>query len=91
MLAPGPWVDWECIIKILRGELLQVEEFPQFPAFAFLIRGDAWPWPIFKSGRMAGPEIESLFAVAGLEFARLEEYREKYCVNLPPPSHEVLH
>ena len=57
MLIPGPLVEWECILKILRGEGLLVLEFPQFPSYAFLIRGDAPPWPILRSGRLAGPKL----------------------------------
>jgi hypothetical protein len=90
MLVPGPLVEWKCILSILRGEGLLVLEFPQFPIYAFLIRGDAPPWPITKTGRLAGPEIRSLFEVAGLDFDRLSELERKHCGEAPPPPGPTL-
>jgi len=38
MLVPGPWLDSDCLIKILAGEQLELEEFGPF---VMLLRGDA--------------------------------------------------
>jgi hypothetical protein len=85
MLVPGPFVDSECIIKILKGNALLVEEFPQIPRIAFLIRGDLAPWPIFKSERMNLVEIAALFGVAGLNPLLLDHYISVYCQPVSPP------
>jgi hypothetical protein len=62
-------------VKILAGEGIRVEEYDQFPAFAFAIPKAAdsnWAWPILKNHTLAGPEIESLFGSIGLVMADLE-------------------
>jgi len=88
MLASGPWVKWDCIVKILKAESVDVEEFPHFPGLAFAIpRGDIfWPWPIKKDHTLAGPEIESLFKTVGLLMADLQRLQDLHCADLYTPE-----
>ena len=68
MLVPLPLVDGDCLVKILRGERLTVEIFPQLPGLAYLIRGDSAPWGINLNSLYYQPQIAAVFAVAGLAF-----------------------
>jgi hypothetical protein len=83
MLAPGPWVKWDCIVKILKAESVEVIEFSHLPDLAFAIpKGDIfWPWPIRKNHASAGPEIESLFLSVGLSMANLQTLQDMHCTD----------
>jgi hypothetical protein len=79
MLILRPLVDGACLIKILRGEKLQVDEYGSIPAFAYLIRGDAAPWPISKTAQFYEPQVRELFDVAGLNFQHLDALIREHC------------
>jgi hypothetical protein len=92
MLAPGPWVDWDCIVKILTAESIDVLEYDAWPDFAFAIpKGDTrWPWPIRKHGRLAGPEVESLFRAVGLDMKNLATLQAQHCNGRATPNPPIL-
>jgi hypothetical protein len=89
MLALPPVLSGDCLLKILGGLHHPIEDDRQLP-FAYLIRGDLPPWPISKHLLYFDEQLKPLFESIGLDFSRVEEFKQRYCTDQHTPDGDPL-
>ena len=80
MLALPPVLSGDCLLRILKGLHHPIEEDELLP-FAYLIRGDLPPWPISKHVLYYDENLKPLFESIGLDFSKVEELKQRFCVD----------